>query len=103
VSARRFLGYYSANLSDNLNHWPGSGRIVQCVMAVTWTPLPAIGAISSPRGSTGHPARVVSKIGLEKLATYQFLQEHDLGPPETFADLESARCCARDASPGRSC
>ncbi len=42
------------------------------------------------------PDARVSTVGLDKLATCEFLREHDLRAPETFADLESARAALRE-------
>lgn len=38
----------------------------------------------------------VSEIALDKLATFHFLRDNDIGTPETFADLESARRALRE-------
>ena len=42
------------------------------------------------------PDARVSEIGLDKLATSEFLRKNDIATPETFADLESARAALEE-------
>lgn len=46
------------------------------------------------------PDAGVSTVGLDKLATCEFLRKHGLQAPETFADLESARAALREGRIG---